>query len=210
MLDLPASISFRLASRATDSPLAVDSLSAEERARLAAFGSARRQRGFALGRATARALLAEHLAMPPAAVEIAVASDGAPEVVGHALSLSLAHTETASQSVAAAAVASGAVGVDLEAIRPRQPELHRRILRADEHALLGAFRDHDRAQISLWALKEAVLKAQRTGFRTAARDVCLELDVPRQRGRATVHRGGAWELRFAEVQGCIVAVAFPD
>jgi 4'-phosphopantetheinyl transferase len=208
VLDLPATISIRFASRAAGAPPALASLSAEERARLAAFGSIRRQRGFALGRATARALLAERLAVPPDAVEIAVAEDGAPEVVGHPLALSLAHTETASQSLALAAVASGAVGVDLEAIRPRNAALHRRIMQPDEFGLLDQLGDRDRAVITVWAIKEAVLKAERTGLRVAARDVRLALDAGRQRGTAVAPDGRRWEVRFAEAAGCIAAVAF--
>jgi phosphopantetheinyl transferase len=208
MHDLPADITFRLASRAVGAEPPLAALSDAELARLATFGSPARRNAFALGRDTVRKLLADRLAQPAAEVPLTVASDGALECPAGDLRVSLAHTVRARTTVAVAAAASRALGVDIEALRARQPELYRRILREDEYVLLDHFSDHDRAQVTLWALKEAVLKAQRTGLRTPARAVSLQIDTDRQRGRARVDGGAEWELRFTEWRGCVISMAY--
>lgn len=183
-----------------------------ERARVASFGHADRRRGFVLGRAAARALLADRLGVAKADVPLGVASDGAP-VVGGApgLCVSIAHAGRGAAAVGVAAVAPCPVGVDAEPIRPRRPDLWRRLLRPDEHALLDRLGGPtDRTQTLLWSLKEAVLKGQRTGLRAGARSVRLALDDKRRTGAAVADASGAWRLAWADIGGLWVSVAWVD
>ncbi len=192
-----------------------DGLSDADAARAASFAHPDRRLAFALGRAAARALLAERLGVPAADVPLAVGADGAPHAPG--VCVSIAHAGRGAGVVAAAAVAPVAVGVDLEAIVPRRPDLWQRMLRADEHALLGALGGpSDRSQTLLWSLKEAVLKGQRTGLRAGARSVRLALDgasgdVPASgTGTAWADASGGWHLAWADLGGMWLTVAVAD
>jgi 4'-phosphopantetheinyl transferase len=201
--DASARIRLAVLGPSADPPLAA--LSPEERDRLATFRHVARQRQFALGRALLRGLAAEALGCTSGAVPLWVAEDGAPEIEG--LYPALAHTmDTAGTIRAVAALGEGPLGVDIEAVRPRHPELWQRILVAEEYALLEALGGGDGAQVTLWALKEAVLKAERTGFRQAAQRVRLTLDADEQRGEARTPVG-RWQLRWRAVEGCVVALA---
>ena len=206
---LPDDITLRLAVREATAPLALDALPREERDRIEGFGSAKRRREFALGRATARALLADHLAVAASDVPLHVAADGAPVIVGGPLHLSIAHAATDERTLAAAVVAPGPVGVDLEVIRPRRPDLYRFILHPDEYGLLDTLpHAHDAAQVLLWTLKEAALKAMRTGFRTSPKKLRLTIEPVERVAWVQVEEGERWALRYEEREGCFVAVAF--
>ena len=170
-----------------------DLLSPEESARLAAFRHEARRRGFVLGRAAARTLLAESLGCSPEAVPLAVGADGAPEVQGAPLHVSIAH---AAGDLGGAAIASRAVGLDLEAIRQRRPDLWRRMLRPDEYAVLEALGGPtDETQTLLWSLKEAVLKGRRTGLRAGMHSVRLH-QLASGVGEGRDAEGGAWRLGY--------------
>lgn len=205
-MTLPDDVTLRVLRLDAEDPVPLEALTDAERARLAAFGSARRRRAFALGRAAVRGLLGEVLGVPPRAVPLAVAADGALETAS-GLYVSLAHTEVGGATLAAAAVAPRPVGVDVEALRPRRPDLHRVLLAPEDLGLLDAFDDLDRAHITLWALKEAVLKAERTGLRCSPRRVRLALAG----AGGTAHvdgRTARWHLRYAEHDGAVLAAAF--
>ena len=184
-----------------------------ERARLAAFGHADRRRQFALGRLSARTLAASRLGGEPAGVPLGVAADGAPTLPG--AHVSIAHTGRGLGTAALAAVADRPVGVDLEAVGPRRPDLWRRILTAEERPLLEALGGPtDDAQTLLWCLKEAVLKGQRTGLRAGGRSVVLGLDAAggaphRGWARALSGVSGAWDVAFGREGALWVAVAWP-
>ncbi len=207
-MQLPDDIALRFAAREATAPPLVAALSAEERARLGGFGSPKRRREFALGRDAARSLLAERLGVAPAAVPLCVAGDGAPEPGGAALHVSIAHASALEQTLAVAAVAARPVGVDLEVVRARRPDLYRFILHPDEVGVLEALPyGHDAAQVLLWTLKEAALKAMRTGFRVSPK--ALRFAGPPSEGSAVLRRGAErWDLRWAERDGCFLAVAF--
>ena len=205
---LPDDIALRVALRADAAPLPTDALSAEERERLAGYHRPKRQREFTLGRAVTRALLADRLGGDPAAIPLEVADDGAPEVRGDSLHVSIAHTATGTATVAAAAVGRRRLGVDVEAIRPLRDGIERFFLRPDEKPLVEQLPEGS-ALVVLWALKEAVLKAERTGFQTSPMKLRLVLDGPGN-AAATVEEGGGWTLRWAERAGCIVVVAFEE
>ncbi len=187
-------------------------LTPDEHGRMAGFGHADRQRQFALGRTAARTLAGARLGVAPQAVSLAVGADGAPEVAG--LWVSIAHTGHGDGVAAVAAVADGPVGVDLERVDRRRPDLWTRIVRDDERPLLDALGGPtDDSQTLLWALKEAVLKGQRTGFRAGGRSVRLAFDAdgaPPDRGvaTATADASGEWTVAFGRDGDLWLAVAW--
>jgi len=198
---------------ATDSEDPAGLLSDAERARLATFGHDSRRRQFALGRLVARTLAAEVGGGSPPTVDLGVADDGAPTLPD--AHVSIAHTGRGGDVAALAAVAVVPVGVDLERVAPRRPDLWRRILRPEEHGLLDALGGPtDDAQTLLWVLKEAVLKAQRTGFRAGGQSVHIGLKAdgaPPERGLATAASGtGDWRLAFGREGDLWLAVAWAE
>lgn len=210
-MHLPDDIALRFAVRAAAAPLALDVLPPDERTQAKGFGSEKRRREFALGRATARALLSERLAVAPPDVPLRVADDGAPELDEPALYVSIAHAATTAQTLAVAAVGTRPLGVDLEPIRPRRPDLYRFLLHPDEYDVLEQLpHEHDAAQVLLWTLKEATLKAMRTGFRVSPKTLRLTVEPERQSAAVQVETGERWVLRYAERDGCFLAVAFAD
>lgn len=174
-----------------------DVLSPAERQRLATFSHPDRRAGFVLGRTAARTLIAARLGCAPEAAPLAVGADGAPEVPGTALFLSIAHAGRGTV-VGGAVLAERPVGLDLERITPRHPGLWRRMLSPAEHDVLDALGgSSDEAQTLLWSLKEAVLKGRRTGLRAGMRSVTLSaLDPDRQRLTAHDADGGLWRLAY--------------
>lgn len=181
-------------------------LSPDERARVEAFRSAERRLAFTLGRTAARRLLATRLGVNPHAVQLLVASDGAPTVRG--ASVSIAHTGRGAGAVGVAAVAGAPVGIDVERVAPRREDLWRRILAPAEYGLLEVLGGPtDRVQTLLWSLKESVLKGQRTGFRAAAQSVVLTLG---EDGRASADSAtsGAWEIAYAPLGDAWLTVAW--
>jgi 4'-phosphopantetheinyl transferase len=208
-MNLPDDITLRLAVCEAAAPLSLDALPQGERDRVEGFGSEKRRREFALGRATARALLADHLAVAAPDVPLRIAADGAPELDGGRLHLSIAHAATSERTLAAAAIAPRPVGVDLEVIQPRRPDLFRFLLQPDDYGLLDRLPlEHDAAQVLIWTLKEATLKAMRTGFRVSPKKLRLSVDAERQAATVSIGGGGSWSLVYEQRDGCFVAVAF--
>jgi 4'-phosphopantetheinyl transferase len=210
-MDLPDDIELRLAVRAAAAPLALEALPFSEREEAEGFGSERRRRTFALGRATARSLLGDRLGVAAPDVPLRIAADGAPEVEGGGLCVSIAHAATSEQTLAVAAVGRQPLGVDLEPIRPRRPDLYRFLLHPDEYGVLQRLPlDHDAAQVLLWTLKEATLKALRTGFRLSPKKLRLVVAPESETATAYVEEGARWSLHYAKREGCFLAVAFPQ
>ena len=183
---------------AADGPAALAGLTPGELCRQAGFGDADRRAHFALGRLALRRAAAEQTGRAPDAVAVTVGADGAPEVDGvHA---SISHGGAGADAVGFAAVAGRPVGVDVEPIRARRPDLWRRILRDHERATLDAAGGpSDRAHTLLWSIKEAVLKGQRTGLRAGARSVrVLPFAADRDAGalQAWSEHSGDWSVRY--------------
>lgn len=207
---LPSDVAARLAGPADAAPALLPDA---ERGRLAAYGSASRRQQALLGRVAARTLAAERLGLDAVRVPLKNAPDGAPEIPG--LHVSIAHTSRGGDTAALAAIADRPIGVDLERVRPRRPDLWTRILQPAEYPLLDALGGPtDTVQTLLWALKEAVLKGQRTGFRAGGRSVRLMLDVDGlpERGvaAATASASGGWRVAFGREQDLWLAVAWPE
>ena len=181
-------------------------LSEEERARMAAFKSPKRRQDFVLGRTSARVLLADQMGLPPEAVPLRVADSGAVDVEGAPYRLSIAHAD----AHAVAAVAERPIGVDLERVRPRRPDLHRFLLHPDEGGLLDRLApDRTSALVLCWTLKEATLKAMRTGLRCSPKDVRLDVR-PGGTSIAADVRGCRWRLAFERRGGHYLAVAYAE
>ena len=181
-------------------------LSDEEQERLETFKSAKRKRAFVLGRTSARRLLAGRLGIAPEAVPLHVAPDGAVEVAGAPYHLSIAHTE----EHAVVAAAESDIGVDLERIVPRRPDLYRFLFCPEDYPLFEALDlDRTHAHVLCWTLKEATLKAMRTGFRRSPKDVRLSIDTAAQSAQAQVD-SRRWRLRFEEHNGCYLTVAYDE
>lgn len=180
-------------------------LSAEERARLARFTHAGRREAFLAGRAAARQLLAARLGVAPAEVPLCVAPDGAVEVEGCSLHVSIAHSGVR----AVAAAAEQVVGVDLEAIAERRPGVERFMLHPDEHDRFAALPlDYTRSLILYWAVKEATLKGLRTGLRLSPKKLLVDLDLAARAAVVDVEARESWSVRFEEQGGFFLAVAY--
>ena len=179
-------------------------LSAGELERVDGFTGTKRRQEFILGRAAARLLLSERLSLRPGDVPLEVAESGAIDVLGAELHVSIAH----SGDHAVAAASSRMIGVDIESIAPRHSELHRFLLHPDEYGLLENIPlDRDRSQILCWTIKEATLKAMRTGLRFSPKKLRLEIDVDGETAVAHVEGGGHWAVFFEEWDEYYVAVA---
>ena len=188
-------------------------LSAAEAERLHGFAHPERRRSFVLGRTVARRLVAQAEGGEPREARLRVGVDGAPRVDGSPRYLSISHAGRGRALVAGAALAPRRVGLDLELIQPRRPDLWTRILRPDEHALLDAVGGAtDEGQTLLWSLKEAVLKARRTGFRAGARSVRLHEigTATAATALATDSDGGRWALAYRRWHDVWVCVALHD
>jgi phosphopantetheine--protein transferase-like protein len=165
----------------------------------------RGRRAWLLGRIAVkdavRRLLWESGEGPVFPAEIAVLNDesGQPRAIGlhgrtlPALAVSLAHRgETAVAMVRPAE--AGPVGIDLEEVTERTPELLQVALSPDEQAVVTSHQDAALWFTRFWAAKEAVAKAEGTGLRGRPRDftvvaaepTALVVETPGRR-RYTVH-----------------------
>lgn len=205
-MQLPPDISYLILSLDELSSTAWESLlSREERERIESFGSARRKRQFAAGRVAARILLAERLTVRPADVPLCVAGDGAVEVGASPYYLSISHAGDR----AVAAVAGRPIGADIERIIPRRPDLHRRFLNDSEMEHLDELGiDRTDAYILCWALKEAVLKGRRSGFRDSPKRLSLSICPAEQSAIVRVEGEKPWSTAFEWLDGYCLAIAF--
>jgi len=204
---LPAACEWLLVSTPRGESPPTDGLPPHERARMESFGNAERRQAFALGRNAVRTLLARRLGIDLSAIPLTVAESGALEVSGSPLRVSLAHSKAEHEVVALAAAAECSVGVDVEAIRSTNPNLYRRILHPSEWVYLDGFKNHDVAHITMWALKEAVLKGRGTGLRCAPRDVRLDLDLSGRTAVAHVGPDEHWRAWLAMRPDMVFALA---
>jgi len=196
---LPADVSLHAAVYdSADAFIWQEWLSDEERARLDEFGAASRRHEFIAGRAAARRLLANLLDIDPSQVSLRQSDGGAVIVEESEWSVSIAH----SNHRALAAAAPYRIGVDLEHIEPRNPDVARFLLRPDERERLHELPyEWNRSLLLCWTLKEAVLKARRTGFRSSPKALHLEIRPEDQTAVIDDADGTAWRLHFAELSG---------
>ncbi len=183
---------------------AAEYLSPEEYERYRAFRSLRRRQGFLLGRLALRHLLSRVYGEAPSVVSIRVDRHGRPLVSQGYVSLS--H----SGIYAWAVWAPFPLGVDIERKHARPPGLYRYFLRPEEVPYLERMgTDVQTAQVRLWTLKEAVLKARGSGLRYSPRKVRLRLSPEVYRGIAMDEEGERWHLIYGERYGVYWAMAIP-
>lgn len=179
-------------------------LSEDERRSLQTYGSEKRRVEFVLGRAAARDVVAVRTGMAPRDVSLLIADDGAVEVGGESLHLSISHAN----GWATAALSPRPVGMDMERLTQRGPGVYRYFLSKSEyHYLEGSELDHDRLQILLWSVKEAVLKGTRTGLRVSPRDLRIKSLSANGVGLVEDREGSVWRLSWVYWRECYLAIA---
>jgi 4'-phosphopantetheinyl transferase len=151
-------------------------LSDDERARAERFRFERDRRRFGVARAMLRRILSAYLpSVGPGDLRLGYGSCGKPHLVGGAgeadLRFNLAHS---GGLVAIAVTRGGAVGIDLEEIRPGIVD-DRLAAAALSEADLGAFRrarsnDREFVFFSIWTRTEALLKATGVGLSGGGED----------------------------------------
>lgn len=182
-------------------------LSQPERRRMDEFGAQSRRREFLTGRAAARKLLSVRLQVSPSEVPLRRASDEAVDVTGEDWHLSIAH----SGPHALAACARYPLGIDLEHIEPRDPAIARFLFAPGDRGLIEALPyDVDAALILCWTLKEATLKARRSGFRTSPKDLQLTVEPSQNAARVEVENGARWSAWYARLDEYWSALAVPS
>jgi len=175
------------------------------------YGSDKRRRDFLAGRAAARQLLADATGRRPRDVRLEVAPDDAVDVVGSNWRLSIAHCGPH----AVAGISRDRLGLDLEEITPRDSGLRRFLSHPDDAEVIqGLPFDEATTLILMWSIKEAVLKARRSGFRTSPKKLRLmEMDLTEGGGEASgssvtplgstavsVEGGETWRVAFTLVR----------
>ncbi|HHP7237162.1 4'-phosphopantetheinyl transferase family protein [Longibacter sp.] len=189
-------------------------LSGSEGKKAGSFGSKKRSREFLAGRAAARELLAHATGGRPEDVGLKVAPDDAVDVVGSNWHLSIAHCGPH----AVAGISRDRIGLDLEEIAPRNPDVKRFLSHPDDGKVLQRLPFDARATLILvWSIKEAVLKARRSGFRTSPKKLRLmEMGVTEAGASAgeasgstvpatgvtdvSVEGGDSWRVAFTRVR----------
>lgn len=181
-------------------------LSKEEQGCLASFGARSRRCEFLAGRAAARGLLSDRLGVRPEDVPLRRADDDAVDVDGEGWQLSIAHSGLR----ALAGCAGHPVGVDLEHIQERDSAIAQFLFAPADRDIVSSLPYGENASLILcWALKEAVLKARRSGFRRSPKDLSLSVDTERNRALVNVKGGVRWEVFYEELDGYWGTVAVP-
>ena len=168
-MDAPAWLSQQQA----DVPPGDEWLGENERRVLARLRVTPRRAAWRLGRWTAKAATGARLGVPPAAVEVLAAPDGAPEawLSGARAPVSVSLSHRGGRALAVVADAPRVVGCDLELIEPRSAAFIREWLAAPEQQLISAC-DEARQELLanlIWTAKEAAAKVRREGLRLDVR-----------------------------------------
>ena len=170
---------------------------------LVAKAGEKRRRDFALGRACARAALAQAGLFQAGGVMIARDEDGKP-VWPEGFVGSITHTQGYAAALAARAADFAAVGVDAERVGGVTPELMPRLFDAAERDWLESLDAVRRPAMAavLFSAKEACFKASAAGKVLAFQGIHIEVQadalVARQPGLADL------QGRFAERDGLVL------
>ena len=193
---------------ATDVPAENDWLNASEAVRLNGLRFPKRRADWRLGRWTAKRAVAVCLNLPLdrhtlAGIEIRPAPTGAPEVfLANAparAGISLSHRE--GTAVCAVALATAALGCDLEMIEPHSDAFVADYFTAEEQKLVADTPAADRVRLLalLWSAKESMLKALHAGLRLDTRSVIVS---PVHEDEADEWAADAWHpLRVSGANG---------
>lgn len=160
-----------------------------------------RHRQWVMGRVTAKELLARHAracgqpVLPARRIHIHRTPDGWPRVHtidGRELPVSLTISHTGERALCALCpLDEGTVGADIEPVAPKPQPLLEDFYTDGERERLAKLQDASHAGTAtvIWCIKEAVLKARRSGFHQSAKTVevlCLEHAPARVWQKATV------------------------
>jgi 4'-phosphopantetheinyl transferase len=100
--------------------------------------------------------------------------------------------------------------VDLEHIQPRDPGVADFLFAPADRDWPGRLPyDANASLILCWVLKEATLKARRSGFRTSPKDLQLAVDPEAETARVRVEGGREWRLVYTRLDAYWGAVASP-
>ena len=175
----------------------IEILDPAELQRLHRFHFAPDRERYAVAHANLRRILGGYLNQPAKKISFRTNRFGKPELAGEGSSLnfSLSHT----QSIAVLAVAHGLpVGVDVEEVRPIEPEVAATHFSASELSDLSTLQGDDWLSgfYRCWTRKEAVLKAEGVGLHRAldSFDVGLLPDAPAELLRTRVKFLYPWKL----------------
>jgi 4'-phosphopantetheinyl transferase len=190
-------------------PALLDLLDADERCRADRFRVEAGRQRFVAARAMLRRLLAGRLDVPPQSIRLATGPRGKPALAdptAGAPHFNLAH----SGDLAAVALASRELGVDVEALRPfpRAGRFAARFFAPSEQSWLLAKPEGERghAALKLWTFKEAYLKAVGSGIAIALASVEVDPERPALLRVAGVPvAAGEWTLLGARLPGPAVA-----
>ena len=148
--------------------LCASDLSAQEQSRAERFAFAKDRRSYLLAHCLLRRALSQYISIPPADWEFTRTLLGKPAVQTPVevanLEINLSHT---AGMVACALTTAGAVGVDVETVKPRDHlKLARRFFAPEEVSQLERLPAprHDHAFFRFWTQKEAYIKARGLGL----------------------------------------------
>jgi len=171
---------WRLGASAAELAVLISVLSGDEIARASRFVGERDREQFIVGRARLRQILASYLAVRPEAMRFSYGEHGKPLLsrYPHSPSFNLSH----SGDLAALAVSGcGAVGIDVEQMRPVGTDIAQRFFTDKENAILVQLTGRQRVESFLrcWTRKEALVKANGEGLMggLARFDVALARDA---------------------------------
>jgi 4'-phosphopantetheinyl transferase len=171
------------------------SLSSDELRRAAGFRFERDRQRFVMARGVLRMLLGHHLGCGPQEVALTYGEQGKPAVASGGLAFNVAHADGLG---AFAFARQGAVGIDVERVRPvtEWREIAATHFPTEEAAQLAACSppERDREFLKAWTRHEAILKARGTGLGGDA-----------SRGQAADFRVCSWE----PAPGFVSALAVP-
>ena len=156
-----------------------DSLSLDERRRAARFHFERDRRRFVAGRGVLRAILGEYLETEPKQIAFGYGPNGKPSLAP-AVGLRLRFNVSHSQNLALFAITKvGAVGIDLEAIRPiaDAEQIALSLFSPWENECLQTLPEVERLEgfFNCWTRKEAYVKARGEGLSRALDDFDVTL-----------------------------------
>ncbi|MAY80765.1 MAG: hypothetical protein CL930_08260, partial [Deltaproteobacteria bacterium] len=159
----------RVKAKGTKGPKAYSTLTEKERASIGSRGTPKRQADRLLGRLAAKRAVSQLTGLDPLSFEIENSETGEPYVQsanGDAMPrISISHR---SGEAIAVATNTGRAGIDLELVEARDPSFAETWFRPSERQLCSG---DPRQESTVWAVKEAVLKALGAGMRLDPREV---------------------------------------
>jgi 4'-phosphopantetheinyl transferase len=198
---------------ALDLPAHVEILDRQERERMQRFHFAPDRARYAVAHANLRTILGGYLHQPAADVRFHTNGFGKPELDHKDASSSIHFNLSHSRSIALLAVANGGpVGVDVEEVRPMEPEVVETHFSARERSQLSELQGDAwlAGFYRCWTRKEAILKAEGVGLSHALDSFAVSL-LPKETAELLETRkpfSYPWKLHdLLPSEGTIGAVA---